>query len=58
MTRLITVGAAQLGPIQKQDSRESAVIRMIALLKEASSKKCDLVVFPELASQPFSPVGL
>jgi hypothetical protein len=32
MTRLITVGAAQLGPIQKQDTRESAVRRMIALL--------------------------
>ena len=55
MTRLITVGAAQLGPIQKQDSRESAVIRMIALLKEASSKKCDLVVFPELALTTFFP---
>ena len=55
MTRLITVGAAQLGPIQKKDSRESAVRRMIDLLRQASSKKCDLVVFPELALTTFFP---
>ena len=55
MTRSITVGAAQLGPIQKQDTRESAVNRMIALLKEASVKKCELVVFPELALTTFFP---
>ena len=55
MTRLITVGAAQLGPIQKEDSRESAVRRMIDLLRQASSKKCDLVVFPELALTTFFP---
>ena len=55
MTRMITVGAAQLGPIQKEDSRESAVRRMIDLLRQASSKKCDLVVFPELALTTFFP---
>ena len=55
MTRLITVGAAQLGPIQKEDSRESAVRRMIDLLRQASSKECDLVVFPELALTTFFP---
>jgi predicted amidohydrolase len=55
MTRLITVGAAQLGPIQQSDSRESAVARMIELLREASAKKCDLVVFPELALTTFFP---
>jgi len=52
---MITVGAAQLGPIQKEDSRESAVRRMIDLLRQASSKKCDLVVFPELALTTFFP---
>jgi predicted amidohydrolase len=55
MTRLITVGAAQLGPIQKDDSRESAVRRMIDLLRQASSNKCNLVVFPELALTTFFP---
>ena len=52
---MITVGAAQLGPIQKEDSRESAVRRMLDLLRQASSKKCDLVVFPELALTTFFP---
>ena len=55
MTRNLTVAAAQLGPIQREDSRETAVKRMIALLREAQSKKCELVVFPELALTTFFP---
>jgi len=55
MTRNLVVGAAQLGPIQRSDSRETAVKRMIALLHEAHSKKCELVVFPELALTTFFP---
>lgn len=55
MTRNIVVGAAQLGPIQQTDSRESTVIRMIKLLHEAKTNKCGLVVFPELALTTFFP---
>ncbi len=55
MTRNLVVGAAQLGPIQRSDSRETAVKRMIALLHEAHSKQCELVVFPELALTTFFP---
>lgn len=55
MTRNLVVGAAQLGPIQKTDSRESAVERMISLLQQAKSSKCDLVAFPELALTTFFP---
>lgn len=55
MTRNIVVGAAQLGPIQQSDSRESAVERMIELLHQAKAKQCDLVVFPELALTTFFP---
>ncbi|MFA5773934.1 MAG: N-carbamoyl-D-amino-acid hydrolase [Ilumatobacteraceae bacterium] len=55
MTRILVVGAAQLGPVQKTDSRESAVKRMIALLQQAKSSKCDLVAFPELALTTFFP---
>jgi len=55
MTRTIVVGAAQLGPIQKTDSRKSAVNRLIALLHQAKSSQCDLVVFPELALTTFFP---
>jgi predicted amidohydrolase len=55
MSRIITVGAAQLGPIQKEHTKTSAVERLIALLRQASSNGCDLVVFPELALTTFFP---
>ncbi|QUJ68533.1 N-carbamoyl-D-amino-acid hydrolase [Photobacterium sp. GJ3] len=55
MSRMITVGAAQLGPIQKAESRTSAVNRMIQLMEQARRKQCDLIVFPELALTTFFP---
>jgi len=55
MSRIITVGAAQLGPIQKEHTKASAVERLIALLQQASANGCDLVVFPELALTTFFP---
>lgn len=55
MSRIITVGAAQLGPIQKEHTKTSAVERLIALLRQASANGCDLVVFPELALTTFFP---
>jgi len=55
MSRIITVGAAQLGPIQKEHTKSSAVERLIALLQQASANGCDLVVFPELALTTFFP---
>jgi len=55
MSRIITVGAAQLGPIQKGDSRAEVVQRLIALLNDGHKAGCDLVVFPELALTTFFP---
>jgi len=55
MSRIITVGAAQLGPIQKEHTKTSAVERLIALMRQASANGCDLVVFPELALTTFFP---
>lgn len=55
MTREITIAAAQLGPIQRTDTRESAVGRMIHLLREAKRHGVELVVFPELALTTFFP---
>ncbi|MDJ0611030.1 MAG: N-carbamoyl-D-amino-acid hydrolase [Kiloniellales bacterium] len=55
MARVITVGAAQLGPIQKAEPRAAVVGRMIALMEEAHRKACDLIVFPELALTTFFP---
>lgn len=53
--RAVKVGAAQLGPIQKAESRQVVVARMIALLDQAAEQSCDLVVFPELALTTFFP---
>jgi predicted amidohydrolase len=55
MSRIVTVGAAQLGPIQKHHTREEVVQRLIALLQKANKADCDLVVFPELALTTFFP---
>jgi predicted amidohydrolase len=55
MKRIVTVGAAQLGPIARTETRRDAVGRMIALLDEAKKRGCDLVVFPEAALTAFFP---
>ena len=55
MARVLTVGAAQLGPIQKAESRTSVVNRMLALVESANDKGCDLIVFTELSLTTFFP---
>jgi len=55
MARVITVGAAQLGPIQRAESRAQVVERLLALMHKAHAKGCDLVVYPELARTTFFP---
>lgn len=55
MSRIVTVGAAQLGPIQKDHTRASVVTRLISLLRQAKESNCDVVVFPELALTTFFP---
>ena len=49
------MGAAQLGPIQRHDDRESVVQRLIALLHQASAAQVNVVVYPELALTTFFP---
>ena len=55
MSRIVSVGAAQLGPISRTQSRAQAVDRMIALLRQAAAHGCELVVFPECALTAFFP---
>lgn len=55
MARVITIGAAQLGPIARQESRGLVVKRLLDLLGQAQGRGCDLVVFPELALTTFFP---
>jgi predicted amidohydrolase len=52
---MMTVGAAQLGPIQRADSRASVVARMVELIRQAKAHGCDVVAFPELALTTFFP---
>jgi len=53
--RNIVIGGAQMGPIQKEHSRDVVVQRMIGLLEQANKAGCTLVVFPELALTTFFP---
>ena len=55
MARMITVGAAQLGPIQKAEPRAAAVARMVRLMERAHRRGVQLVVYPELALTTFFP---
>lgn len=55
MPRIVTVAAAQLGPIARSESRAQVVERMLVLMQQAKSHGCDLVVFPELALTTFFP---
>ncbi|MGH7356863.1 MAG: N-carbamoyl-D-amino-acid hydrolase [Candidatus Rokuibacteriota bacterium] len=55
MARVVTVGAAQLGPIARSEGRGAVVKRLIEHLHQASVRGCDLVVFPELALTTFFP---
>jgi N-carbamoyl-D-amino-acid hydrolase len=55
MSRIVTVAAAQLGPIAADDSRPGVVERLLALLRSAAGRGADLVVFPELALTTFFP---
>jgi predicted amidohydrolase len=49
------VGAAQLGPVPRAETREHVVERMLTLLHQAHDAHCDVVVFPELALTTFFP---
>lgn len=55
MPRVVTIAAAQLGPIQKADSRAAVVARMIRLMDGAKARGADLIVYPELALTTFFP---
>ena len=55
MSRELTVAAAQMGPVQRADTRSEVVDRLIAMLRQAHAAGATLVVFPELALTTFFP---
>jgi predicted amidohydrolase len=55
VSRILRIAAAQSGPIQKAESRQAVVRRMLDLLEQARARKCDLVIYTELALTTFFP---
>jgi predicted amidohydrolase len=55
MSRIVTVGAAQLGPVQRDHTRKEVVERLVDLLHEAGRHGVELLVYPELALTTFFP---
>jgi len=55
MPRTIRIAAAQMGAIQKNDTRADAVGRMVALMRQAHDRGVNLIVFPELTLTTFFP---
>jgi len=55
MSRIITVAAAQLGAIQRADTRQAVVARLLDLMDQAKAKGANFIVYPELALTTFFP---
>src|SRR5262249_51822427 len=53
--RLVHIAAAQMGPIQRSESRQAVIPRMLALMDEAKARGADLIVYPELTLTTFFP---
>lgn len=55
MSRILTLAAAQMGPVQRDHTRDDVVERLIHLMREAAERGADVVAFPELALTTFFP---
>lgn len=55
MARILTVGAAQSGPVSRQETRAAVVERLLLQMRHARERGCDLVVFTECALTAFFP---
>ena len=54
-TERFGLAVAQMGPIHLNESRASAVARLMEMMREAAGRGAKLVVFPELALTTFFP---
>jgi N-carbamoyl-D-amino-acid hydrolase len=55
VNRRLVVASAQMGPVALSEPRSSVVDRLLDLLREAASRRAELVVFPEATLTPFFP---
>src|SRR5207247_9500466 len=55
MSRHLKIAAAQMGPLNRSDTRAAATKQLVNLLREAHAMGAKFVVFPELAFTTFFP---
>ena len=55
MARIVTIGAAQLGPVQRAHSRADVVERLLALLRDAHVRDFEVTLLED-GCAAFSPV--
>ena len=55
MTRRLLTASAQMGPISRSETRAQTISRLVDMMRQAKSRGCSLVVFPELALTTFFP---
>ena len=53
--RKLRVGAAQIGAVFREESREHIVERHIALLEEAARREVEVIVYPECSLTTYFP---
>ncbi|WP_203076943.1 N-carbamoyl-D-amino-acid hydrolase [Falsiroseomonas ponticola] len=55
MPRILTMAAAQLGPIPRSETRAQVVERLLVLMRDAAARGADIIVYPEAALTAFFP---
>ena len=55
MERIVTIAAAQMGPIGRTESRAQVVRRLIALMQQARAMGAEVVAYPEATITAFFP---
>jgi hypothetical protein len=55
MPRCLTIAAAQMGPVARDESRALVVERLFELLRDSHARGAELVLFPECALTAFFP---
>src|SRR5690554_2831281 len=55
MSRKVHLAVAQMGPIQRSDTRKQVVARLCELMKDAAARGARWVTFPELTLTTFFP---
>ena len=55
MARVVTIAAAQMGPIARSESRAAVVRRLVDLMRQAKAMGADVVAYPEATITAFFP---